>query len=82
MKTLSTTGMGGPVISLKSDSRKNQMCIVWLSIDSPEQPIDYYQLLINGEKKQLVRLLIFKFKIYEFQSKQYTKYTKTKIICF
>ncbi len=49
------THMGGPVISLKANPNKDQITIYWPSIDSKQMPIDYYELLINGEKKETVR---------------------------
>ena len=55
-----TTDNGGPIISIKANPKDNQVTLVWQSIDSQSCPIDYYQLIINDEKKQIVRnLLVF-----------------------
>jgi hypothetical protein len=51
-----TTNLGGPVISLKANPNKDQITVYWASIDSPKTPIECYELLINGEKKEIVSL--------------------------
>ena len=48
------TPLGGSVISLKSTSKDNQVIICWQSIDTRQAPIEQYQLLINGERKEIV----------------------------
>ncbi len=48
------TPLGGPIISLKSTLKDNQVIICWQSIDTRQSPIEQYQLLINGERKEIV----------------------------
>lgn len=50
-----TTPLGGPIISLKATSKKNQVLLCWQSIDSKKMPIDQYQLMINGEKREIIK---------------------------
>ncbi len=45
---------GGPVISLKSNSKNNEIMLQWLPIDSDLCSIDYYQLILNNERRELV----------------------------
>lgn len=54
IKNAKTTNLGGPVISLKANPIQDQLTVTWLSIDSSEFPIDHYDLLINGEKRETV----------------------------
>ncbi len=56
IKTSKTTNLKGPVISLKANYRKNQITVTWQSIDSTELPIERYELLINGTKKEEVKI--------------------------
>lgn len=56
LKCARTTPLGGPIISLKAVSKKNQITLCWQSIDSRKMPIDAYQLLINGERRETVSL--------------------------
>jgi len=49
------TPLGGPVISLKSTSKENQVIICWQSIDTRQAPIEQYQLVVNGERKEIVK---------------------------
>ena len=54
-----TTSLGGPIISLKASSNNSQLTVCWLSIDSTKLPIDHYELVINGEKKEKIQPLKF-----------------------
>ena len=48
------TNLGGPVISLKANRNRNEITVCWDSIDSLKMPIEHYELIINGEKKDYV----------------------------
>jgi len=50
-----TTPLGGPIISLKATGKRNQVLLCWQSIDSKKLPIDQYQLMINGEKREIIK---------------------------
>ena len=50
----SVTENGGPIISIKANPKNNQVTLVWESIDTQRSSIDFYQLIINDEKKQIV----------------------------
>lgn len=58
IKCLPTSEAGGPLISLKANSNDNQITIVWQSIDTFGCPIDFYQLIINDEKKEMVSCIL------------------------
>ena len=48
------TNTGGPFISLKATSKKNQITVCWQSIDTKKLQIEKYYVLINGERKETV----------------------------
>ncbi len=57
------TNLGGPIISLKANPNKNQLTVCWLSIDSSKLPIEHYEIVVNGEKKEKVKPLNGKHKV-------------------
>ena len=57
------TNLGGPIISLKANPNKNQLTVCWLSIDSSKLPIEHYEIIVNGEKKEKVKPLSGKHKV-------------------
>ena len=63
VKSLDKTEEGGPIISMRATRKQDQITIVWQSIDTPKKQIDFYQLMLNNEKYEIV---IIKFKIYIF----------------
>jgi hypothetical protein len=52
------------VISLKANPNKNELTVYWESIDSPEKPIDHYQLVVNGTKKEIVNFYDYNFYVF------------------
>jgi hypothetical protein len=49
-----TTNLGGPIISLKANSREDQITLTWQSIHTAKCPISCYELIINEEKRDVV----------------------------
>ena len=47
------------MISLKANPNKDQITVYWASIDSPKMPIECYELVINGEKKEIVIIVFY-----------------------
>ncbi|KAL3853216.1 hypothetical protein ACJMK2_016773 [Sinanodonta woodiana] len=56
MKCPLTVPGGGPVISLERNEKEDALSIVWMSIDSPAQPISGYLVFLNDQQcgKRLV----------------------------
>lgn len=55
IKCNKTTNLGGPIISLKANPKKDQITVCWHSIDTAMKPVvDHYEMLINGEKRETV----------------------------
>ena len=48
MKCPRTNSTGGPVISLETTDKTDDMAIVWMSITSPDSPIAGYRVYLNG----------------------------------
>ena len=48
MKCPKTNSTGGPVISLETTDKTDDMAIVWMSITSPDSPIAGYRIYLNG----------------------------------
>ncbi|RNA39091.1 leucine-rich repeat-containing protein [Brachionus plicatilis] len=49
------TNLGGPILSLKANRNKDELTVTWLSIDSYENVIDYYEILIDAEVKEKIK---------------------------
>ena len=43
-------GGGGPVISLVKTDKPDSLAIVWMSVDTPQQPIDGYLIYLNDQQ--------------------------------
>ena len=46
---------GGPLISLKANPKHDQITLSWKSIDSEDLKIEFYELMVNGEKRDVLR---------------------------
>ena len=62
MKCPLITADGGPVISLERNDKNDTLAIVWMSIDSPQNPISGYLVFLNdqqcGKRVRLFYMLI------------------------
>ena len=50
MKCPLITSDGGPVISLERNDKSDTLAIVWMSIDSPQNPISGYLVFLNDQQ--------------------------------
>ena len=50
MKCPLVTASGGPVISLERSDRNDTLAIVWMSIDTPQNPISGYLVFLNDQQ--------------------------------
>ena len=66
--------MGGPVISLKANTQRNQFTVCWLSIETSSMPIYRYDVLVNGERRQKINSIHGKHKVIIDGCKEDTKY--------
>ena len=62
MKCPLITADGGPVISLERNDKNDTLAIVWMSIDSPQNPISGYLVFLNdqqcGKRVRLCYMLV------------------------
>ena len=49
MKCAKTTSTGGPILSLETTDQPDAMAIMWMSISTPESPIESYDVYLNGQ---------------------------------
>lgn len=49
MKIPKTHVSGGPLLSLETTDKPDTLAIVWMSIDSPDCPVDGYRVYLNDQ---------------------------------
>ena len=70
MKCPLITADGGPVISLERNDKNDTLAIVWMSIDSPQNPISGYLVFLNDQqcgKRVRLRYMLVTFDVIKYQ---------------